>query len=291
MGRIEDALRKLRDGSRPVQRVARHQADAPAAVVEPVRPSHEYGGRPLHVDEAELRAQGLLFSNEDQRRLSEQYRRIKRPLVINANKDRDPPIPLGNLIMVASALPGEGKTFSCFNLCLSLALERDWSVVLVDGDCSKPHLTRAFSAEQEPGLLDLLRDPAKSFDSLVMPTNLPGLSFLPAGARDERVPELLNSSRMRELCAEISASDPYRFVVFDSSPLLLTSESSILASQVGQVVVVVRANSTPRQAVIEAVERLDRTKPIGCVLNQQYGGAIGSYYGENYGYGYGYGDQ
>jgi exopolysaccharide/PEP-CTERM locus tyrosine autokinase len=281
MGRIEDALQKLQA-----------RAQRPAAPVQPrlgsvvARGDHSYAGHRIVFDPVALRANGLLAPDPEERVLAEQYRTIKRPLLRNADRDADPRLPFANLIRVASALSGEGKTFTCVNLCLSIARERDWSVVLVDADCSKPHLTRFFAAEGQPGLIDLLRDSSLSFDSLVMPTDVPGLSLLPSGARDPHASELLASRRMDELCAELSSDGASRIVVFDSSPLLLTTEAAVLASKVGQVVVVVRANETPQQAVLAALEKLDPTKAIGCVLNQSWGA---SEHADGYGY-YGYGD-
>lgn len=280
MGRIEEALQKLQARA---QLPPASRRPSPQRLATVIPREHAYAGQRVLIDYAQLRAQGLLAPDAEQRRLAEQYRAIKRPLVRNANPSVDPPVPRGNLIMVASALAGEGKTFTCVNLCLSIARERDWSVVLVDGDCSKPHLTQLFCAEREPGLTDLLRDPSLDFDSLVMPTNVDGLSILPAGSRDPHASELLASKRMEDLCETLWADMGGRIIVFDSSPLLLTTEAPVLATQVGQVVVVVRANDTPQQAVLAALERLDQTKAIGCVLNQSWdtsepGGGYG-YYG------------
>jgi receptor protein-tyrosine kinase len=112
-----------------------------------------------------------------------------------------------------------------------------------------------------------------------MPTNIPRLSLLPAGSRDVHAAELLASRRMDDLCDEL-AGDRGRIIVFDSSPLLLTTESVVLASKVGQVVLVVRANSTPRQAVLAAVEKLDLNKAVTCILSQTYGSAVGLAYGD-----------
>ena len=280
MSRIEDALQKLQRSQRPA-------TSAPQARLGTVVPrEHTYAGHRIAVDSNQLRANGLLAPDADERRLAEQYRTIKRPLIRNADPHLDPPLARGNLVMVGSALQNEGKTFTCLNLCLSIARERDWAVVLVDGDCSKPHLTRLFGAEGQPGLTDLLRDPNASFDSFVMPTDVDGFSFLPAGTHDSHASELLASKRMDDLCSSLSADSAGRMIVFDSSPLLLTTESPVLASKVGQVVVVVRANSTPRQAVMGALEKLDQTKAIGCVLNQSWGAADHT---EGYGY-YGFGD-
>ena len=280
MTRIEDALQKLQARS---QRTTAPPPVPRLATV--VAKEHAYGGNRIVVDAAQLKANGLLAPDDEERRLAEQYRTIKRPLLRNAAPNAEPPVPNGNLVAVVSALPGEGKTFTCLNLCLSIARERDWSVVLVDGDCSKPHLSRMFSAQNQPGLTDLLRDSTRTFDSLVMPTDVPGFSLLPSGAYDPHATEFLASKRMDAICAELAADTSDRIIVFDSSPLLLTTEAAALASKVGQVVVVVKANDTPQDAVMAALEKLDPAKAIGCVLNQSWSTQEAV---DGYGY-YGYG--
>jgi protein-tyrosine kinase len=284
MGRIEDALQKIQNSRRRVDVDARRVSEATTRVGAVVSRQHAYAGKLVVIDVAELAKQGLLAPGADERLLSEQYRVIKRPLLNNARRDRDPSLIRGNLVMVASALSGEGKTFTCLNLCLSIARERDWEVVLVDADCSKPHLTRLFAAEEEPGLIDLLRDPLLSFDAVVMPTDVPGLSLVPAGSRDQHASELLASQRMDDLCSSL-AEGAGRIIVFDSSPLLLTSEATALAAHVGQIVVVVRANETPRQAVLAAIEKLGDRPAISCIVNQGYGPAAGLGYGDYGDYG------
>jgi protein-tyrosine kinase len=288
MGRIEDALQKLQKASTAATAQSRAATPQPPAtrLATLVTQEQEYSRKRVQFDMAQLRAEGLLAPDREERRLSEQYRVIKRPLLRNAEPGREPPLECANLLMVASSLAGEGKTFTCVNLCLSIAREKDWEVVLVDGDCLKPHLTRLFSAEREPGFIDLLRDPSLDFDSLVMPTNIPGLSLMPAGTRDTHASELLASRRMDEICDAL-ARTPGRMIVFDSSPLLLTSEAVALASKVGQIAVVVRANSTPRQALLAALDKLEPTKAIGCILNQSYGAQLGIEYGDYHVYGYG----
>jgi Mrp family chromosome partitioning ATPase len=197
MSKLQEALKKLQaDSKRPTGVPAKRLATV-------VQREHTYGGHGIVVDPSELRTNGLLAPGADERRLAEQYRAIKRPLLGNADPSLRSVVPLGNLVMVASALSGEGKTFTCVNLCLSIARERDWNVVLVDGDSSKPQLTQLFSAEGERGLMDLLRDPELLFDDLVMPTDIAGLSLLPAGSHDAEASELLASRRMNELCMNI----------------------------------------------------------------------------------------
>lgn len=249
--------------------------------------THAYGGKQIVVDTALLAASGLLAPDSFQRRLEDEYRIIKRPLLKNAVSAREPGLPFGNLLMVASALAGDGKTFTCVNLCLSIAREKDWSVVLVDGDCSKPHLTKLLGAEGERGLMDLLRDPALTFDSLVMPTNIPNLAFLPNGTRDRQAVELLASVRMEQICSELATTGGRRMIVYDSAPLLLAPESTALSSRVGQVLMVVKAFKTPFHAVLVARDKLDPTKAINVLLNEADDSDGLGGYGDAYGYGYG----
>lgn len=292
MRRTDDAIAKLqerptlpaREGSRPVlggelpRNGLRRELHESAS-------QHNYGGKSIKIDLKLLHQQRLLGPINEARRLADEYRTIKRPLLRNALSKHEPVVSRRNLWMITSALAGEGKTFTCLNLSLSVARERDWSVVLVDADCSKQHITKLFGASEEPGFIDLLRDSSLSFDSLVMPTNIPGISVLPAGKHDDHAAELLTSARMAALCDELESSDPQRIILFDSPPLLLTAEAAVLATQVGQIVLVVLANETPQQAVLEARDRLDPALPIGLLLNQVDSRDSASAYGEYYTYG------
>jgi protein-tyrosine kinase len=285
---IGEALAKLR--SRAAAAAVEERARAGLGTVhEPSKQptARNYGGRFIRIDFRELRAQGLLAPDSADKRLIEEYRAIKRPLLKNADPKDAAALPRGNLLQVASAIPGEGKTFTCLNLCLSLVKAQEWSVVLVDGDCNKPHLSKLFGAEREPGLMGVLRGSNGDFDANVMPTSVPNLSLMPAGARDEDSAELFASAAMEKLCVEISSADPKRLIVFDSPPLLLTSEAPAIARHVGQIVLVVHADKTPQRAVVSALALLDPTKPIGLVLNQASGQESNGVYGSNYGYSYG----
>jgi protein-tyrosine kinase len=167
-------------------------------------------------------------------------------------------------------------------LALSVAREKDWSVVLVDVDCAKQHITSMFSAENEPGLLDLLKDPSLHPDDVIMPTNVPSLSILPAGNRDQNAAELLASERMDQLAEVLSEEDKFRLVIMDSSPLLLTTEALVLSSHVGQIALVVHAGHTAQSAVTAAIKKIDSTKAVNAILNRSESEAstpYGSYYG------------
>jgi protein-tyrosine kinase len=245
----------------------------------------------VEIDRAALRQAGLLAPEAQEWRVVEEYRQIKRPLLGKAAGRGGPPMPRKNLIAVTSAVPGEGKTFTCINLAISIARERDWRVLLVDGDVAKPHITSLFGLEAEGGLLDCLRDHSLSVERCAIGTDIPGLSILPAGRRDEYLDELLASERMNQLMEQLSAADPRRLVLFDTSPLLATTQSAVLASQVAQIVVVVKAGSTTHEQARHAIGKLDPEKAIGLVLNQAQLGADRLAYGGQYGYGYGYPEQ
>jgi len=288
MSLVERALKKLQQSaSRPAQAPdAAAEAAVPvaangAAVTAPavpvrrrVVPQHA----PISVDLNALRAAGLMAPEHQERQLADQYRQIKRPLIANAKGRGTKNVPNGHLIMTASAVPGEGKTFTSVNLAMSMALEKDLTVLLVDADVAKRHISRILGVESEPGLLDALKDDTLDLESLIIPTDIEGLSILPAGNRTDIATELLSSAHMENTVARLAAHDPNRIVLLDSPPLLLTSESRALAAIVGQVVMVVRAGHTPQQAVFDAVSHIPADKSVGFVLNQCHLNTSEGYY-------------
>lgn len=234
--------------------------------------------RRLAIDLASLREAGLVPGDEDERRLMEQYRHIKRPLIANAIGRGTAPVPNGHLIVIASAMPGEGKTFTAINLALSMSLEKDVHVILVDADVPNPQLTQMLRSSQAPGLLDVLSEEALDVEEVILATDVPNLSLVPAGRRSPQATELLASARMAKIAAEIVNRDRRRIVLFDSPPLLLTSESQVLTAVAGQIVVVVRAGMTPQPAVLDALELVQGEAPIYLVLNQSLRAPTGTYY-------------
>lgn len=258
-----------------------HAAPVVSAVptLEPVRPT-----RVVHIDRDALRHAELLPPASQERQLAGEYRQIKRPLIANALGRGVPKIPGGHRIMIASAMPGDGKTFTSINLALSFSLEKDLSVVLVDADVAKAHLSRTFGVHNELGLMDLLRDEHLDVESLILPTDVPGLSILPAGKAIDTANELLASARMEQIANNITVRYPNRIVLFDSPPLLITTEAMTLSSAVGQIVMVVRAGVTPQSAVLDAIELLGEGKSIGLVLNQTDEQVRPGYYYQYYGH-------
>lgn len=261
----------------------------------------EDGGGSEHLDRPRLEIQfdelqklGFVSPMTPRSRMAEEFRTIKRPLLKNISGRGSRQVERPNLIMVTSALQGDGKTFTSINLAISIALEQDKTVLFVDADVVRASAGRTLGVKAgTPGLIDLLQDDSDIEPSdVILHTNLPNLRVLPAGNASDKSTELLASSTMHDFMLELSARYRDRVIVFDSPPLLLTTEASVLASFMGQVVFVASADITPQYAVQEALEHIGEDKAVGVVLNRASRRrskllGIGSY-GYGYGYGYGY---
>lgn len=263
-----------------------HRDHSVAPDTEQAAAEAEAEGRICHLNFETLRSQGYLTPQSAQSQLAEEMRLLKRPLLRNAFGKGAAPVRYGNLISVTSALPGEGKTFTTLNLAMSMAMEMDTTVLMVDADVVKPSLTRLLGLEEEPGLIDVLIHPELDMGSVIVPTDLPKLRVIPAGRRHAHSTELLASDQMERIAIELSERYPDRVVVFDAPPLLVTSQAGVLSQLAGQIMVVVEAGRTPQSAIKEAVSHLDKDKVIGMVLNKgrrafgteyYYGGYYGSY--------------
>jgi receptor protein-tyrosine kinase len=185
----------------------------------------------------------------------------------------------GNLVMVTSALPGEGKTFTSVNLALSIAMEVDSRVLLVDGDVAHPAIPALLGVPHGPGLLDLLTRDDLDFADALIRTNVEKLSVLPAGTRHRRATELLASEQMASLLRELASRYSDRIVIFDSPPLLATTEARVLATHMGQIVMVVAADSTSHHAVMQALATIDTCEVVLMTLNKAGRTEVGTYYG------------
>jgi protein-tyrosine kinase len=291
MSLVERALDKMRGAQQAPDRRPAGPNALPAtetqtigALVESEVPEADGGRFRVHIDRAALRAAGYLPEADLDRRFADEYRQIKRPLLEAAfAPEAANTRPSPRLVMMASALPGDGKTFTSINLALSLARERDSSVVLVDADVAKPHISAIFGVQNQPGLLDALSDPTLDITSLILPTDSGGLSVLPAGRVRDGATELLASRRMGELTRQILARHPRCVALFDSPPLIVSSESRAVATAMGQVVLVVRAGQTSRDALLEAMDMLGRDRSVSLVLNQGRRSLTDGLYGYEYG--------
>ena len=226
-------------------------------------------GRPVYkLNLGELERAGIIVPNSERTPVFEEYRILKRPVLMNAFGCGAAPIENGNLVMVTSTVSGEGKTFTSINLAMSMAIELDTTVLLVDTDVVRRTLTHMFNLQDEPGLIDVLLDKEKDLSDVIIPTDIDKLRLMPAGRTHKNSTELLSSSQMKKLAFDLAKRYPDRVVLWDAPPLLATTEGRALADLAGQILVVVESGKTTQNAIKDAVSTLDRDKAIGFVLNK-----------------------
>jgi len=250
--------------------------------VAAVAPAVQRARSLVSIDLAQLERSGYLVPTSSRTLLAEEFRHIKRPLLQNVRSPRDGSDRQAE-IMITSALPAEGKTFFAINLAMSLAAEVDTAVLLVDADVVRPTVLPRLGIQPGKGLLDVLTDPDLDLSDVVMETNVPKLSILAAGARNDRATELLASNAMDSLLGKLASRYPDHVIVFDAPPLLLTNEAKVLASRVGQVVLVVEASKTPRDVVAQAFAAVEQCPVVLSVLNKAPESATPLGYGYYYG--------
>ncbi|MFN0316950.1 MAG: XrtA-associated tyrosine autokinase [Burkholderiales bacterium] len=231
------------------------------------------------MDLVRLAAAGFITPDAPRSQLANEFRVIKRPLLSNVKGKSPTPIARPNLIMVTSAMPGEGKSFTALNLAVSVAMELDSTVLLVDGDVAQPSLSRILELPPSKGLIEVLSDSRLGLGDVMLKTNIDKLSIIPAGAPHERNTELLASDAMNQLLDEMSLRYPDRIIIFDSPPLLPTTESRVLATHMGQIVVVVEAQKTTQGKVAQALATLEECPVVMTVLNKASRSDVGDYYG------------
>jgi len=216
------------------------------------------------------------------REIQDDYRRVKRPLVSNACGRDKAMVENGNLILVTSSIPGEGKTYTSVNLALSISQEMDTTVLLVDCDVAKQGVSRMLGLEDVCGLVDVLESDDLTIGDVMLQTDIPNLRVVSAGKQNEYYAELLASQRMSDLVAEITSRYTDRIIIFDGPPLLPTPQTQILAGLVGQVVFVIEAGKTPQSLVEDALSMIPEGQAVGLLMNKNEGqSSRGGYY---YGY-------
>jgi Mrp family chromosome partitioning ATPase len=237
-------------------------AEAPRPIRRTLAPA-----RTAEVDREKMRQAGFLVPEGAPGPLAEELRLVKRHLLRAVAAHKSMPEAKRRSVLVASGQADEGKTFCALNLAISLAGEQDVEVLLVDGDFPKPEILSHLGVEPGPGLIDALADPAADVESFVVRTDIEGLSVLPSGRQANNVPELLASERTREVLDTLAAADSRRIILFDSPPVLMASSAGVLASHVGQVLVVVRADQTVEADLKETIGLLAASNDIALVLN------------------------
>ncbi|HVY07570.1 MAG TPA: XrtA-associated tyrosine autokinase [Burkholderiales bacterium] len=230
----------------------------------------------LEISREHLHRQSMVTPDGERTQNSESFRRIKQQILLNISKSKAGP--LSNIVLVTSAMPGEGKTFCAVNLAISIALEMNKTVLLVDADVAKPSVPRALGFKAGRGLLDVLVDSSIDLADVLYKTDVGKLTILTAGTPNPRATELLASDAMRKLIHELAERYQDRVIIFDSPPLLAASEAGVLASQVGQIIMVVEAGKTSELTLKTALGRIESNTLTSLLLNKGSGPA-GDYYG------------
>lgn len=252
-----DAMARLARGGR-----AAEPAVSPTLTVQ----------EPVPLDLPRLARAGYLVPDlglgGEQAPLAEDFRRAKRALLDRMRETAATRPGSGALVVVTSAVEGEGRTTCAINLALSLAMEVDTSVLLVEADVQRPQVLARLGVEGGTmGLTELLADPALPLARAILPTSLPALSLLPSGAPDTRSHELFAGPGMRSLVSQLIGHRPDRVVIVDAPALLRSADAGALAALATQVVVVVAAQRTPRPLVQQAFASLEGGPPVVALLN------------------------
>lgn len=254
--------------------VSEDSAPRPAASIEAFapRPSAEHQQAPsqkiVSLDLERLRKLGFWVPNGSRRLINEELRVIKLNALQLVSRLESEGSEKANVIMVTSGGGGEGKTFTAINLALSIAAEKDYDALLVDTDPGRSGVLEMLGLSAGLGLVDVLEDPQRDIESVILHTNVEGLSVLPAGRHHPLGPELLASNRMRALLSDLAVRNRKQIIILDSFPVLVASEPSVLAKYTGQIVFVVGANQATTAATSEALAIVKICPNVGFVLNK-----------------------
>lgn len=289
MNTIEKALARQQKQEQEQQGDAAGQDDQ-ARVQAPAQEDACQGNQgTILLNTDNLLAKGFIAGKNSSYELQEEFRHIKRKLINNAFGPTAKTLTHSNLMMVTSAKQNEGKTFISINLALSIALEQDKTVLLIDADVLKPSLNHELEFGAKKGLIEYLLAEIPSVSDIIYGTNIPNLKLIPAGEPHHLTNELLASDRMASLATELAERYPDRMVIFDCPPILGVTETPVLANLMGQAIIVAEESKTTIQDIKMAVSQLNSELAVGLVLNKTIKTKTDSY--GNYSYGYGYGSK
>lgn len=222
----------------------------------------------IKIDLFKMEEKGFVSTSAQRRLINEEYRAIKRKIIDNAFGPLSKSLNNSNIIMVTSSRPGEGKTFTAVNLALSIALEQDKTVLLVDADVLRPNVMRTLELQNQQGLMEYLLGEKSDIAEVMCQTNVPNLRIIPAGKSHHLSTELLASEKMYDVVQEFANRYPDRIVIVDTPPLLGINETAILANLAGQAIVVAEEQNTKVSDIQEAVSHLNPEMAIGFVVNK-----------------------
>jgi protein-tyrosine kinase len=260
----------------------------PAAPLPPLRPTGvppiTLDGEQLVLDRVRLASFGIAIPSAARSRTVEEFRLIKRNLISAWSQselvaDRRS----SRLIMVTSARPGEGKTFTTLNLALAFASERNVKALLVDVDTQHSTLPKILGIAPNRGIVDVLAGNLELPEVLVQ-TNIPNLVILPAGRGGPHVPELLSSREMNSLLNELTERLADFYLIIDTPPCMASSDAAALAPLVGQIVFVIEAHNTQQGEIEAALSTLSACPRISLLLNKS--NSLATEHFGSYGYNY-----
>lgn len=229
------------------------------------------------IDLKRLNQLGIVTPDQGKTQIAEQFRIIKRPLLTKAFSKKN-----NNLIMITSALAGEGKSFCAVNLAMSIASEMDHRVLLIDADVGRPTMPNILGFENKVGLMDILIEDSLDVADVLIKTSIEKLSLISVGAVHPHATELLASQAMLLLLDELAQRYNDRIVIFDSPPVLLTSEARVLAERMGQIVLVVEAERTAQQTLKHVISQFGASSDISLIYNKDRTFSDNKYYGYYY---------
>jgi receptor protein-tyrosine kinase len=241
---------------------------------EPVRDARPVNGaaaaapNTVHLNMDRLR-EGRMVTPDNRASVTyNEFRAIKRKL-LPMTRDPETHATTKNIVMITSALAGEGKTYTAMNLAICLASERNLDVILVDGDVVRSSIAQYFQGAPAEGLLDILIGRRQNVDEvLTRCVEVPNLHILFSGRRDDSSPELLASQRMAEVCSALSRRFRECVVVIDAPPVLATAEPSALAMHVHHLLMVVAAGQSARHHIEEALAGVVACPSINLIFNK-----------------------
>ncbi|GAC23266.1 hypothetical protein GMES_0967 [Paraglaciecola mesophila KMM 241] len=242
------------------------QAAPPNPPKDPTKPASS--AESIEIDLFKMEEKGFVSTSAKRRLINEEYRAIKRKIIDNAFGPLSKSLNNSNIIMVTSSRPGEGKTFTAVNLALSIALEQDKTVLLVDADVLRPNVMRTLELQNQDGLMEYLLGEKADIAEVMCQTNVPNLRIIPAGKSHHLSTELLASEKMYDVVQEFANRYPDRIVIVDTPPLLGINETAILANLAGQAIVVAEEQATKISDIQEAVGQLNPDMAIGFVVNK-----------------------
>src|SRR5437764_2066079 len=278
VGLIERAAALLRqqEATEPVTPIAPRKVTGGPALTP--------AGPELVLDRGRLAGFGIAIPSAARSRTVEEFRLVKRNLVgAWSQKDLMADRRASRLIMVTSARPGEGKTFTALNLALAFASERNVKALLVDVDTQHSTMPDILGIDGQKGIVDVLAGNLEIPEVLIQ-TNIPNLMILPAGRGGPHVPELLSSPEMSALLDEMTERLPDHYLIIDTPPCMASSDAAALAPLVGQIVFVVEANNTQQGEIEAALSTLSTCPRISLLLNKS--DSLATEHFGSYGYNY-----